>query len=411
MSIYISLAWRNLWRNKRRTLLAALSVFFAVLLATIFRSTQSGQHSYFIQMSASMYTGYLQVQRKGYWDERSFDYSFEEPDSLKNMLPRNPNITTINPRIESVALVSHGNETRITPVTGIVPKSENEMSGLKKRLVKGAYLTDSSRGILIAGGLAERLQVGIGDSVVLFSQGYQGATAAEELPIEGILYFPIPKINNAAVFLSLAKAQEFFNAYNRITGIALMLSDPDKITETQSSIASQVNSNLVVMSWEEMSPEIVQAIEADVASEIIIMFILYLVIGFGVFGTVMMMTIERTREFGLLISLGMKRTKLLLVSTIETLLVSVIGAAAGTAASIPLIYYFYFHPIHLSGDAAKAMLAYGYEPIIPVSVETFVFTSQSIAVFAIALAASLYPLFFIRKVQPVSALQGRGGLK
>ncbi|HAP34917.1 MAG TPA: hypothetical protein DCQ28_02860 [Bacteroidetes bacterium] len=160
-----------------------------------------------------------------------------------------------------------------------------------------------------------------------------------------------------------------------------------------------------------MSPEIVQVIEADVASEVIIMFILYVVIGFGVFGTVMMMTIERTREFGLLISLGMKRDRLLLVTTIEALLISMLGAAAGLLAAFPLLYYFYLNPINVTGEMAKVYLAYGMEPIIPLSVEPGVFISQSIVVLILAIVASLYPLSFIRKIRPVSALQGRGGAR
>lgn len=411
MKYYLTFAWRNLWRNKRRTLLATSSVLFAVFFATAFRSTQSGQHDFMIQSSVSMYTGYLQVQGKGYWDERSFDYSFQLTDSLLAMLSQHPHITTINPRIESVALVSHAIETRISPVVGINPKSENEMTGLQKKIVNGTYLTDTSQGILISEGLAERLQVSIGDSIVLYGQGYQGVTAAEQLPIEGILRFPIPKMNNAMVYLSLAKAQLLFNADKRVTGIALMIDKAEQMPEIQEELSATVDSSLVVMSWKEMLPELVQMIQTDVASEIIIMFILYVIIGFGIFGTVMMMAIERTREFGLLISLGMKRARLIAVTTIESLLVSIIGAAAGTVAAIPLVYYFYLNPIPLTGDMEKAMLAYGLEPIIPFSVELSVFTSQTIAVFIIALAASLYPFLFIRKIQPVSALQGRGGVR
>ncbi|MEW5799224.1 MAG: FtsX-like permease family protein [Bacteroidota bacterium] len=411
MKYYLTFAWRNLWRNKKRTLLSTTSVLFAVFFATAFRSTQSGQHDYFIQMSVSTYTGYLQVQGKGYWDERSFDFSIEQNDALISLLAHTPHVTLINPRLESVALISHELETRISPVIGIDPDSENEMSGLRKRLVEGSYLTDSSRGVMIAEGLAERLHVGIGDSIILYGQGYQGVTAAELLPVEGILRFPIPKMNNAMVYLPLAKAQSLFNAYNRVTGMVLMIDDMEKMKSIQSDLSARLDTNLVVMNWEEMSPEIVQVIQSDVAGELIIMFILYTVIGFGVFGTVMMMAIERTREFGLLIALGMKRARLLLITTIEAMLVSIIGALAGSVVAFPLLFYLNHNPIHLTGDAAKAMLAYGYEPILPVSIEPGVFLSQTIAVFLITIIVSIYPLLFIRKIQPVSALQGRGGVK
>ena len=409
MKYYFLFAWRNLWRNKRRTLLATSSVFFAMLLALIFRSLQSGQHEYMIQMSVSMYTGYLQVQGKGFWEERSFDESLAITDELTAAVRSDRRITTVNPRLESVALVSRGTETRITPVTGIDPETENAMSGLRNKIVKGVYLNDTSTGVLIAEGLAERLQAGIGDSIVIVGQGYQGVTAAEQLPVAGIVRFPFPKLNNAAIYLSLSAAQKLFNAPDRVTGIALMIDDEKEIDDIRTTLAASIDSSLVVMTWEEMSPEIVQVIEADVASEAIIMAILYIVIGFGVFGTVMMMTIERTREFGLLVALGMKRGRLLIVTTVEALMVSMLGAAAGLAAAFPLLMYFHLNPIRVSGEMAEVYITYGLEPIIAVSVDAMVFGSQAIAVLVLAIVASLYPLLFIRKLRPVSALQGRGG--
>lgn len=409
MSYYLLFAWRNLWRNKRRTLLSTSSVFFAMLLALIFRSVQSGQHDYMIQMSVSMYTGYLQIQGKGFWEERSFDESLVMNDQLMTTVRNDPRITTINPRLESVALVSRGTETRITPVTGIDPEEEQAMSGLRNKVIAGRYLNDSSSGVLIAEGLAERLQAGVGDSIVIVGQGYQGVTAAEQLAVEGIIRFPFPKLNNAAIYLSLPKAQSLFNAPDRVTGIALMIDNEKEIDGIRESLAASIDPSLVVMTWEEMSPEIVQVIEADVASEAIIMSILYLVIGFGVFGTVMMMTIERTREFGLLIALGMKRGRLLIVTTVEALLVSMLGAAAGLAAAFPLLMYFHLHPIRVSGEMAKVYITYGLEPIIAVSVDAMVFGSQAIVVLILAVVASLYPLSFIRKLRPVAALHGRGG--
>jgi lipoprotein-releasing system permease protein len=411
MKYYIGFAWRNLWRNKRRTLIAMSSIFFAVILALFMRSMQYGSYDYMVKTSVSLYTGYLQIQGEGYWDNRSFDESFVPTASLMKLLQDHSQIKISNPRIESVALISHGAETRISPITGINPESENAMTGLKKRVTNGNYLSDTSKGIIISDGLADRLRVNVGDSLIVYGQGYQGATAAEILPIEGILHFPIPKLNNAMAFVSLQKAQMLFNAYDRVTSIALMIDDANNVSSIQSDLVKKLEHGLIVMNWEEMTPELVQAIEADNSSGMLMLIILYVVIGFGVFGTVMMMTIERTREFGLLIALGMTRTKLLLVSTIETIFVSMIGAIAGMIGAFPIILYFYFNPIPLSGDMAKAMLAWGLEPIMPVMLDASIFTAQTIVVFIIALITSLYPLLFLRKIKPVSAMQGRGGIK
>jgi len=411
MKYYLLFAWRNLWRNRRRTMLAAASIFFAVLLALVMRAMQLGQYDYMVDTSVSFYTGYLQVQGKGYWEDRSFDESFTPTESLQAMLRKHPRITIIDPRVESVALISHALETRITPIIGIDPENENKITGLKKRIIKGTYLTDSSQGIMISEGLADRLQANIGDTVIVFGQGYQGVTAADQLVVEGIILFPIPQLNNAMTVLSLAKAQELFNTNGRITSIVLMVDDATMLKTIQSEIRAHIDTQLVVMNWEQMSPELVQGIEADNASGVIMLGILYLVIGFGVFGTVMMMTIERTREFGLLIALGMTRTKLLIVTTIETLFISFVGAVSGMIGAFPIILYFSLYPIRLTGDYAQAYLAYGLEPIVPLLLEPSIFLSQTAAVFVLALFASLYPLFFIRKIRPVSALQGRGGVR
>lgn len=411
MKYYLLFAWRNLWRNKRRTLLAAASIFFAVLLALIMRSMQLGQYDYMVDTSVSFYTGYLQVQGNGYWEDRSFDESFTPTDSLYAQLRRHPNITIINPRVESIALISLGLETRITPIIGIDPEMENNITGLKKRIIKGRYLTDSSQGIMISEGLADRLRARIGDTLIVFGQGYQGVTAADQLVVEGIILFPIPQLNNAMSFLSLSKAQELFNTTGRITSLVMMVDNANKVKSIQSEISASIDPQLVVMNWEQMSPELVQGIEADNASGVIMLGILYVVIGFGVFGTVMMMTIERTREFGLLIALGMTRKKLLIVTTIETLFVSFLGAILGMIGAFPIILYYSLYPIRLTGEYAQAYLSYGLEPIVPLLLEPSIFWSQTAAVFVLALFASLYPMFFIRKIQPVSAIQGRGGVR
>lgn len=411
MKYYLLFAWRNLWRNKRRTLLATSSIFFAVILALFMRSLQHGSYDYMVQNSVSLYTGYLQIQGQGYWENRSFDESFVLTDSLFQLAQRYPLVTGVNPRIETAVLVSHGTETKISPITGIVPELENAMTGLKKRMVKGNYLTDSSRGIIISDGLADRLQVGIGDSLVVVGQGYQGVTAAEQMIIEGIFHFPIPKLNNAMMFIALPEAQYLFNAADRVTSLSLMTNGADNVGKIKTGLFSKLGSELTMMTWDEMTPEIVQSIEADNAGGLLMLLILYIVIGFGVFGTVMMMTIERTREFGLLISLGMRRGRLLLVTSLETVFVSMTGAIAGMIGAFPIILYFYWNPIQLTGDMAQAMLAWGLEPILPVSLRFSIFAAQTAVVFSIALVTSLYPLLFIRKIQPVSAVQGRGGVR
>jgi ABC-type antimicrobial peptide transport system permease subunit len=133
--------------------------------------------------------------------------------------------------------------------------------------------------------------------------------------------------------------------------------------------------------------------------------ILYIVIAFGVFGTVMMMVSERLREFGILISVGMKKIRLILISFIETVWVSFLGVIVGIAGSIPIIYYLHHNPLKISGEGAQVFDSLGIEPVMMFSTDFFIFFYQALVVLVIALATAVYPVLFIRSLQPAEAIR------
>ena len=406
MMTYIKLAWRNLWRNKKRTFIAAASVFFAVILALLMRSMQTGYYDYSIDASVRMYTGYIQVHGKGYWEKKSLDESMVVDQKHLTELNNTAGVNLIVPRFETYSLISYGNKTKVVQVTGINPELENQLTGLKKKIVNGEYLSDSSKGIIVAQGLAEILKVGVGDSVVIYGQGYHGVTAAEQIPIIGIVKFTLPELNKSFTYLSLPYAQWLFSAPERLTSLSIMIDNPKKLERVKSDIKKIFNSKYEVMDWEQLSPELVQSIAIDNASGIIMLGILYIVIAFGIFGTIMMMTAERVKEFGILISVGMKKWKLGLVTLFETLFISFLGVFTGAIISIPILLYFKANPIPLTGESAQAILAFGYEPILPFAIYPGMFFAQIWTVLAIAAVSALYPIMFIRKLQPVEAFRG-----
>jgi putative ABC transport system permease protein len=277
---------------------------------------------------------------------------------------------------------------------------------LKDRLIKGKYLDNGSEGILLAEGLARSLQVDIGDTILIYGQGLYGVTAAELVPVQGILKFNIPAQNNGLAYLSLPYSQWIYSAYDRITSLSIMIDNTDNLDQVASKAHSIFDDRYDVLTWRELSPELVQSIQIDNAQGIIMLGILYIVIAFGIFGTIMMMTAERRKEFGVLISVGMRKWKLYIVSLLETFFISFIGVAAGAIASLPILIYFVNNPIPLSGEYADAILAWGFEPIIPFAINAGMFIAQIWTVLAIALVSGLYPVNFIRKIKPVEAIRG-----
>ena len=404
--MYLSLSWRNLWRNKRRTIIAAASVFFAVVLAIAMRSMQHGSYAYMIYSSAKLFTGYLQIQGKNYWENRSLDESISINSQQLDSVAAIPHVTSATPRLEAYSLISFKNSTKVSQVIGVDPQAENAMTDLESRVVDGQYLRPGSDGVLIGRGLAEVLGVNVGDSIVLYGQGYHGQIAAAQLPIDGIVKLPFPEMNNGLVYLTLSNAQDIFSAYGRITSLAIMVDNLNHLQGVRDSIGGLFDDRYTIMTWDEMMPDLVQGIELDNASGIIMLIILYIVIAFGVFGTIMMMTSERAKEFGILISVGMKRIKLASVTTLETIFISLLGVLAGIAGSLPVIYYFYANPIRITGEAAKAYEMFGVEPILAFSKDAGIFFSQSLVVLIIALATALYPLIFIYRLRPVKAIRG-----
>ena len=406
MNTYIKLAWKNLWRNKRRTLIAAASVFFAVILALLMRSMQRGYYDYMIDASVRMYTGYIQVHGKDYWEKRSLEESMILNDERIKDIEKIEGVNLTVKRFETFSLLSFGKNTKVAQIVGVDPKSEDELTRLKSKIIKGNYLQDNSKGILLGEGLAELLKVEVGDTIVIYGQGYHGVTAAELVPIQGIVKFNLPELNKSFSYLAIPYAQWIFSAPDRITSLSIMIDSPKMLDEVYSQVKNIIDKSYEVMTWEDLSPELVQSIQIDNAEGIIMLGILYLVIAFGIFGTIMMMTAERVKEFGILISIGMKKWKLYLVTTFETIFISFIGVVAGGLVSLPIIIYFADNPIPLTGEYAEAILAWGFEPILPFAIYPGMFLAQMWTVLVIALLSVLYPVNFIRRLKPVEAIRG-----
>lgn len=405
MKLFLILAWRNIWRNKRRTLIASSSVFFAVLLALVMRSLQYGSYDFMIDSALRIYTGYMQIHGKGYWDDRSLEKSFTDYQSLINRIEKIGHVELAIPRLENFLLVSSNDITKIASVICIDPVKEDSMTRLKQKLIDGKYLSYEDQGILIAEGLANLLKVKTGDTVILYGQGIYGMIVAVNCPIIGVVKFSLPEINNSFIYMPLRFGQNLFGMENKITSISIMLDNPREMDQVYANVKSLITEDLELMKWEELLPELVQGIQLDNVGGMIMLFILYLIIAFGILGTIMMMTAERTKEFGILISIGMKKSRLVLITTLESIFISLLGAIAGVIVSIPILFYLNNNPIKLTGELAEISLKFGVEPILPFSIEPKIFFAQTGVVLIIALITAIYPVNYIRKIKPTEAMR------
>jgi len=423
MKTLIIIAWRNLWRNKRRSLITMGSIFMAVLLAVFMRSMQKGSYEN-MTMAAISQVGYMQVQGKGYWNNQSINKAIVYTQKLKQDIQTVPNIKNQTPRLQNFILASSGEKTKGAQVNGIIPTVENAHNGLAKKIILGNYLSKSDNGVLIAEGLARYLGIIkydtipgsnpdsvktqiklVSDTLTIIGSGYQGITAAGIYPVKGILKFPTPQENGGLIYMTLQEAQNLFSPYvpNLVTSVAIDISDRSKINQTQTQLQKVIGNNYDVMLWNEMLKELVQSIQSDNVSGIVMLGILYMIVGFGLLGTVLMMTMERKREMAVMLAVGMQRTRLAGFLAIESIILGIIGVVAGMAISFPVILYLNLHPIPLQGDMANMMATYNMEPILPFAMNAPIFLNQAAVIFGITLIVAFYPIITAFRLKIIQA--------
>jgi|AntRauTorcE11898_2_1112593.scaffolds.fasta_scaffold01242_9 ABC-type lipoprotein release transport system permease subunit len=405
MKTIIIIAWRNLWRNKRRTLITAASVFFGVIFSTVMSSMQEGSYDSNVKNSVRFYTGYLQIQHQDYWEEKTLENHITYDEALFQRIQQNAMVKNITPRLEYFALASRGSATKVAQVTGINPDMEKEVTNITSNIDQGRYLEKGDAGVVIGSLLAENLELGVGDTITLTGQGYRYATAAGLFPVKGIVDFPSQELNKTMVYMALETCQQFYNAPDMLTSVSVMITDNDKLAEVQNQIGSLLPEDYTTMNWKEMMPALVQQIESDRAGGYIFMAILYMIILFGILGTIMMMIAERRRELGVMMAVGMKRLKLATVIVIETFFIGVLGAVTGILGSIPIVGYYVNNPIPLEGQTAEVMESYGWEPFMFFSSEPRIFYLQAIIVFILTVVVAIYPVTKIFTMKEINALR------
>lgn len=401
----LKLAWKNLWRNRSRTVITVSAIFFAVILSTAAESLSRGVFDNLVKNIVSFYTGYIQVHKAGYQDEQILDNSFEQLLSLESKIQSQHNTTAITPRLESFALASSEELTKGCMVVGIDPQRENKITLLESKLIQGSYINHTDRSVLLAEGLAVRMNLKLNDTIVLIGQGYHGSTAAGKYPVKGILHFGSPQLNDRILYMPLTLAQELFSAEGMITSYIVSIKDDEELYPGASAIKRSIGKEYEVMTWEELLPDIKQHISSDTRSMKVIQGILYLLICFGIFSTLLMMMLERKFEMGMLVAIGMKKSKMVLLFIIESVLTVFVGCLAGIIASIPLIFYLNRHPIRMGGETAKAYEKFGFEAVFPASTDSNIFISQAIMVLIIGLALSIYPVIKVIRLDPVIAMK------
>lgn len=402
------IAWRNIYRNKKRSLITISSIFAALFLIILMRALQFGFYDKLIETVVESYAGYVEVHADGFWDNQSLDNSMEVDQSLLDNIKTVEGVDNIVQRLQTFTLISMGNKTKGGVINGINILDEQKITDWSKKMVSGTFEINDDE-IIVGKGIAEYFDVKENDTLILYGQGYRGMMAAGKYPVVGVIDLKNPDLNKLGIFMTIESARSYVSSDDISTHIIIDKERYYDEIKIVNDLSETLPEDYEIMTWKETLPEIEQTITADSAGGLIMAFILYIIVIFGMFGTVLMMTEERKYEFGVLISIGMSRIRLFGIILIETIILSMIGVVLAVVITHPICYYYNLNPIDMAvlmGDGADQMMQeLGFSPIAPMSISWSIPLTHALVIFISSIIISVYPAIKISKLDPVKSMK------
>ncbi len=402
--LLLQTAWRNLWRNKRRSWLTIAAIAFAFTLALFQRGVQIGTYQLNILAVANYLTGHLQIQHTEYRQTPTLRKSFLLTDSLQTLLAHIPQVRAAVPRIVAGGLISDRHHTFGVLLWGVDPTLEQRTTTLPRKVVQGRWLQKPKEAV-VGVTLLKNLHLALGDSAILLAPGYDGFLGNDYFRIVGAFQTGSQELDRSAIIISRSDADFLLNLQGRVTHLLLFLHNFDAVDQVKQHLQALLPPPLVPLKWDEIVPAMKQLIELDNVSGFLFLAILLVVVGFGVLNTLLMAVSERFREFGVLLAIGMTNPLLAAMVLLETLWMILIGISLGAVLGNALVWYLAAYPITFTGELAEIYREFGFLPQLTATMNGRVFLQTLLLLLSISLCASIYPLVKTLRLQPLKGIR------
>ncbi len=406
----LTIAWRNVWRNKRRSIitLAASGLGLAVLIFLF--AFNDGIHAQLINNATRTSLGHIQVFGHGYRDDRTVENAMADPKIAASVLGKTPGVSKFLPHIESYGLASSPANSVGVLILGVDPAKERGTTRIPNALIKGTYFEGASGRVgevLIGAMLAKRLKVDVGEKIVLFSQAADGSMANALFRVKGIYRTGAEDVDLGTAYVTLPRAQDFFALGPRIISYLVYVDDLEHVDEVRQRLASRLDpSRFDVLSWKELAPSLLQETQLDDAINQIIFLMIFSVIAMGIVNTLLMSVFERTREFGVLLAMGMEPREVVAMVSIESFALGMLGLSIGLILGTLTSCYFQYHGIDLTRWTQGVSVGGAFlEPILYPQIRWQAVLRSSIIVTIITAASGLYPALKASRLSPVESLR------
>ena len=408
MSFLFSIAWRNVLRNGKRTLITATAMAVSVAIC-IFLSVFTNQfYATFFDLLVTQKMGHIQVQNTDYTTTRALHDTIKDGDTLIERLQTLDGTDGVSAKLYGNLLVSGAEDSAGAQVVGILPSAEEDARGASKQIVEGEYLTETPSKQVIAGiTLYEDLDLKIGEEIFVYTQASDGSMAYDLYNLVGV-YKSGATMLDKGIQLHVSDLQSLLILPAQYHEILVTDEKLEHIESLQATIKEVVDSETVsVQSWWETSPQTKEMMKMQDVSAVLYLGIIFFIAGFGILNTMLMAVYERTREIGVMMALGLQRSKIIQVIVIESALLAALASVLGILMGGLINYYLSIQGLDLSGGTGEPlqMMGLNFDPTMYVDMQVETYWVPVCGLFVIAMGSALWPAYRASKLNPVEAIR------
>ncbi|EFO80052.1 protein of unknown function DUF214 [Oscillochloris trichoides DG-6] len=402
----LRLAWRNMWRNWRRTVIALVAIILGVILLLFFDGLIKGSDQAIFGNAIRIYGGNLQIHAPGFRAKanRLPLLPLDNPDVVVSTVQSRPEVLAVAQRISTAGIISNRGNTLRVGITAIDPRIEAPLSIQAEYMVQGRFLLPEDRDAIVIGqGMAEALQVHVGDTVNLVGRRKNEAMRQHSMQIVGIYDLGMPEIEKASVYIALSDAQTLYNLRDQTTEAVIFLKQAGEEAALMQSLQAALPA-YEVDTWQTLRPEITETMQTKLAVTTFFGIVILLIAAIGILNLMLMAAFERTREMGVLAALGMKGHQIMLLFLLEGALIGVVGAVVGCGLGALLVTWVGHVGISFAGVSGMgevgALMGNTLYPVITLADVL----SRAVLVVVITALAALYPAWQAARREPAVAL-------
>lgn len=400
----LKLSWRNIWRNKRRSIIILVSIIVGIAGLLLTDAFSTGMVRQMLNNQIDGHFSHIQIFDNDYYDNKVIENRIENPDKVEQTLKLYKNIEDYSKRIEIFGLATSAANSSGVNIIAVEPEKEKKVSDIYKSITSGSYLTGKDNEIVIGNKLAEKLEVELGDKIVTVCNSVDGSVVNELFRVVGIFQSNSTEFNKTFVYVPLKNAQTMLDAGNAVTNFVIKIDDIDNASQIKESMINDLGDKYAVKDYKDMLPLLISMIK--MYFQFIIVY--YLIIGFavvlGIINTTLMSVFERIQEFGVLLAIGMNRFKIFKMIITESAIIGFLGSFLGAGLGFLILLPLSSTGIDMS-IFSESLASFGVGNIIypEVGIHTIVYSLLTIPVATVV--GALYPALKAVKLQPTDAMR------